>query len=128
MTELCEWSAATPRQVEHWCRSGIIVPLQDSEGRGQHRVFSLQNVIEAAMARELQKAKISPVQLKSVFAQHRQTLSDLSPELRPSATFVHFVKTVDALVKHFNGQWPEYPYWCKDVAAFIRSWGVKTAL
>ena len=25
MSDLCEWSAATAPQVEHWCRLGIIV-------------------------------------------------------------------------------------------------------
>src|SRR6058998_1818038 len=80
LAELCEWSAASPPQVEHWVRREIIVPLQDSEGRGSPRVFSLQNVIEAAMARELQSNGLSPVQLKKVFAQHRATVSALPPE------------------------------------------------
>lgn len=124
LAELCEWSAATGPQVEHWVRHGIIVPLQESEGRGSPRVFSLQNVIEAAMARELQSTGLSRVQMKTVFAQHRETVSALPLELRASATFVRFVEIVRALVK-IKGQGPDYPQWDKDVDSFIRSWKTK---
>lgn len=121
LAELCEWSAATAPQIEHWCRQGIIVPLQASEGRGSPRVFSLQNIIEAALIRELQSTGLSAVQLKTVSTQLREKVSELPPELRASATFLRYTEMVDAIVT-IRGPGPNYSQWKKDVTAFIASW------
>jgi len=127
LTELCEWSAATPPEVEYWCRKGLIEPLQDSPNRGIDRLFSLENVIEAAICRELQKANLlSPSKIKTLFARHREAVSKFPPELRASATFLQFAATLEGIARIY-GQAPDdyYPQWYRDCAAFIRSWKKK---
>jgi DNA-binding transcriptional MerR regulator len=126
MNDLCEWSAATAPQVEHWVRQGIIIPFQESSGRGSHRVFSLQNVIEAAMARELTAdghlaAGLSVKQLQALFGKLREHVGKLRPELRASATFVRYVEMVDALVA-LTGPGPSYTKWRADVESFMQGW------
>src|SRR5687768_16043928 len=123
--DLCEWSGASAPQVEHWVRQEIIVPHQDSSGRGSPRVCSLQNVIEAAMARELSADHLSSAgglsvnQLQALFARHRETLTALLPELLASATIDRYVETVHKLVA-LTGPGPQYVSWSKDVASVIR--------
>jgi hypothetical protein len=129
LDDLCQWSGATPPQVEHWVRAGIIVPLRESGGRGQPRVFSMQNVIEAAMTRSLAEAThaaggFSVKQLQALFEQLRLQLAKVPAELRASATFIRYVDMVDALVK-ITGPGPNYKQWRKDVDAFVRSWKQK---
>lgn len=66
MNALCELSGAKPTQVEHWCRMGIIVPMQESAGRGSYRVFSKRNVVDAARALYLAEIGLPTKQMKAV--------------------------------------------------------------
>lgn len=121
MRDVTEWSGATAPQMEWWVNQGLIVPLQGASGRGTERVFSLQNTIEAAMARELAAAGIAVKQLQGVFAQLRERLEQLPPELRAAGVFVRYVEMVDAIVT-INGPGPNYAQWRRDVTAFMKAW------
>jgi len=126
MSDLTQWSGATGPQVEHWVRQGLIIPLRASTGRGSERVFSLQNVIEAAIARQLTEAGIAVKPMQGVFSQLRNRLTQLPPTLRASGTFVRYVEMVEAIVT-INGPGPHYDQWRKDVTAIMQSWKKKQA-
>ena len=128
LSDLCAWSGATPTQVEHWVRNGIIVPLEESSGRGSPRIFSLQSVIEAAIVRELTTATahmaaggLSVKQLQALLTQLRLQVNQLPQELRASATFDRYVEAVDKLVE-LVGPGPNYKQWRADVAKALRHW------
>lgn len=123
LSDLCEWSGATAPQVEYWCQSWMR-PLKASPGKGFHRVFSLQNVIEAAMARTLTEKCLSGKQLKALFAQLHTRLDAVPPDLRASATFVRYVEVQRALVT-ITEPGPNYAQWEQDCAAVLRSWKKK---
>ena len=78
------------------------------------------------MARELTAAGLSVKQMDLLFAQLREKVGALSPELRASATFIRFVEMVDGIVR-INGPGPNHAQWQKDVGAFMRSWKRKAA-
>lgn len=119
--EVCALSGSSGSQMEHWVRSGIIIPAYDSIGRGVPRRFSLENIPQAAIARQLTAAGFSIKQLRTTFSQLHERVAALPPSLRASATFVRFVEMVDAIVT-INGPGPNYTQWRKDVEAFLRRW------
>lgn len=122
LNDVCEWSGATPAQVEHWVKHGAIIPQQQSAGRGSFRVFSFTNVIEAAIARESAAAGLSVKQIQVTLAQLRDRLErDLLEELRASGAFIRFVEIVKAIAT-INGPGPNYAQWCKDVDALTAGW------
>jgi len=126
LTDLCDWTSATPPQIEYWVRLGIVVPLDAGRGRGSPRVFSLTNVIECALARELTSAGLAVKQLQTVMGQLRTARAVLPPEFHASATFVRMVQMVDAIVA-INGPGPNYAGWRKDVETYLRSWTKRPA-
>lgn len=52
-TEIQKGLGITKSQAIHWTQIGAVIPHQDSQGRGGRRRYSLQNVIEFALCREL---------------------------------------------------------------------------
>lgn len=51
-------TGATPSQLEHWSRTGLIQPQVPSGGTGRHRAFSLVNLIEIAIAVRLNRFRL----------------------------------------------------------------------
>ena len=43
-------TGATASQLDYWMRLGLIVPWKDAISSGDHRLFSMVNVIEVATA------------------------------------------------------------------------------
>lgn len=123
-TDVCDLSGARAPQLEHWVGKCGLVPLQDSPGRGSHRKYSLTNVIEAAIARELTNAGMSCQQLRTIFGQLHEHVNVLPETLRASATFVRFTEMVDAIVT-ITGPGPNYAQWRQDVSAFMASWNTE---
>jgi DNA-binding transcriptional MerR regulator len=121
MNDVCVWAGVTAAQVEHWVRQHAILPLQESTGSGSYRLFSLTNVIESAIARELTSSGIAVKQIVMVLGQLRDQVNKLPLELQASATFLRYVEMVDAIVV-INGPGPNYDAWRKDAAAVVRSW------
>lgn len=119
-------AGGSANELQYALQLGIVVPEKGATASGDHRQFSLQNVVEVAMARELKANGLSPKQLQIVFGQLREKVNALPRELRASATFVRYVEMVDALVT-INGPGPNYAQWRKDVSAFMRSWQKKQA-
>lgn len=54
-SEIQRIAKITKMQAIHWTQTGIIVPLQDAQGRGSRRVYSWENLIEMMICRELNK-------------------------------------------------------------------------
>lgn len=122
MTELCEMSGAKPTQAEHWCRLGIIVPLQDAPGRGTYRVFSLANIIEAAQAVNLAALGLSGKQLQQIFAVQRQKNAAAGQEHRAFVALQWFTLSVRAIatVMHHSDV-PPFVALISDCEALIKS-------
>jgi len=120
LAELLSLSGATANQVQYWLREGWIVPLKDAKSSGDHREFSLQNVVEATLATWAVQF-ITTKQVKILFATLQQSLAPIPDELRASAVFIRYVEIVDATVK-VVGEGPNYREWRAEVEAFIRSW------
>jgi DNA-binding transcriptional MerR regulator len=114
-------SGASATQLEYWCRDGAIVPFKDAKSSGDHRLFSLTNVVEAAIARELTTNGMAPARVKIVLAQLREQVNKLAPNLRASATFIRYIEMVDAIVT-ITGPGPNYAAWRADVAKIERRW------
>lgn len=53
--EICELSGATKSQLSPWVAAGAIVPLRDDPRRGGVRVYSIRNLVEAMICKELAK-------------------------------------------------------------------------
>ena len=68
--DVCRITGCKPTQMEHWCRIGIVVPLQDAT-RGGARKLSGSNAIETALARVFSDLGLSSKQLHHVAALHR---------------------------------------------------------
>lgn len=46
--EVCELSGLTYRQLDHWCRRGLIAPEVAADGSGTHRRWHPRVLIEIA--------------------------------------------------------------------------------
>ncbi len=47
--EVCRLTGATYREVDYWCRRGLIVPAVEARGSGSARAFSDANVAEVRL-------------------------------------------------------------------------------
>jgi hypothetical protein len=121
-SDVAEWTGTTRPQLEHWYREGVMTPEKPS--RNAQRGWSLTNVIEACLARELTKAGFVGEPFRAVFVQIREKRAVLPLELHASATFVRLVEVVDAIVA-INGPGPNYFRWRKGVSAFLAQWTKK---
>ena len=50
MHEASARTGATPRQIDHLVGKGVVVPTEDAPRRGMTRRFSLENLVEIAIA------------------------------------------------------------------------------
>ena len=57
-SEIQRIAKITKMQAIHWTQTGIIVPLQDAQGRGSRRVYSWENLIEMMICRELNRYNV----------------------------------------------------------------------
>lgn len=121
LAELLKTAGVTASQMDYWLRLGVIVPLKDAKSSGDHRLFSIENIIGAALARVLTEAGMSDQRLDATFTLLREKLAKLPAEHRPLEMFVSYVAMVDAIVT-IVGPGPNYATWQKDCAAAIRSW------
>jgi len=51
--EICELSGATKSQLSPWVAAGAIKPLRDDPRRGGVRIYSIENLVEAMICKEL---------------------------------------------------------------------------
>ena len=55
------------RTVQYWTKSGLITPsVREGSGRGNHRVYSLVDVIQAKVIRKLRKQGVSLQKLRKI--------------------------------------------------------------
>ena len=112
LSELCDASGARPAQIEFWCRVGIIVPATHSRGRGFHRAYTVENVLEATQAAELTKAGLSSRQLQHLATVQRAALEHLPFPTRMVTRYRAYIATIQQLAAIF-GRGLGYDAWLK---------------
>lgn len=59
--EVCRVAGVTYRQVDHWCRRGLLPRVVEPvPGSGYHREFSTGDALDAAVLGELARAGVNP--------------------------------------------------------------------
>jgi hypothetical protein len=58
--DVARHTGATPTQIEHYCRVGIVVPAEKAPRRGMSRRFDFANLVQIAIARRLANALGTP--------------------------------------------------------------------
>jgi DNA-binding transcriptional MerR regulator len=61
----------TKTQILNWTQRGAIIPLKDSKGRGDRRVYSHQNLLEMMLCRELSRLSVETNVMKQLLSQLR---------------------------------------------------------
>lgn len=51
--DACRLAGISYRQLDYWCRNGVIIPAQDARGSGTRRRFTLEQVRQLIVAGEL---------------------------------------------------------------------------
>lgn len=108
-------------RLDYLIRLGVVVPLKEADGRGDHRMFSVENIVEALYASELAANGFEPKQILIIFEKLREGLRTVRPALRASALFERYVEAIEALVA-LNGQAENYDAWRREVMPIVRQW------
>jgi DNA-binding transcriptional MerR regulator len=67
-TEVIHLTGLTFRQIDYWCRVGIIVPKVEADGSGTKREFSIEQVRAIALCRRLADLGMRAPGLTEVYA------------------------------------------------------------
>jgi DNA-binding transcriptional MerR regulator len=121
LADLLRSTGATSSQLDYWLRLGLIVPLKEATSSGDHRQFSILNVIQVAMALWLSVLGMSTDRMKQVFANHRKTLTQVPDEQQAVQAWLQYVEMVRAgatLIGLTDD--PAFKSWEREVATVMR--------
>jgi hypothetical protein len=110
LSETCEGSGLTSRDIDYMVKCSICVPAKESTGRGVFRRFSAENLLELTQAGELVKAGLSSRQIHRIVAGQRAVIAHLPPAERVVRRFEAYIETVIALAMVF-GKGDGYDAW-----------------
>lgn len=57
---LCRLVGCSYRQIDYWCRMGLIIPIREANGSGSQRLFDLEGVRTARIVTRLSAIGIQP--------------------------------------------------------------------
>lgn len=71
--EVARLTGLTPRQLDHWDRTGFIRPsISPARGRGSSRLYSFTDVVQLRVAKELRDAGVTLQSLRGVVERLRR--------------------------------------------------------
>lgn len=74
-SEVAKLTGLTPRQLDHWDRTGLFRPsLAQAEGRGSARFYSFLDVVQLRVVKKLLDAGLSTKKLRKCLAFLRENL------------------------------------------------------
>ena len=118
LADLAHYTGARPAQLQHWIVSGLLLPdVKDARSSGDHRQFSLQNLIEAAQLVEMTRVHLTQPHMRLRLSAQRAQLDKLPASARASCAWTHYVHQVmaDAELLGETAD-PQYQAWARDVA------------
>src|SRR5688572_29492576 len=119
LSELCAAGTTSPSRIEFLIRLGVVVPAKTGHGRGVARIYSVENILEVALAEELTKARFTGYQLQQVAATLRAAIAHLSPARRIVERHRALLATVQHLSEIF-GRGAGYDVWMKTQTTQLR--------
>src|SRR5262245_24623719 len=94
LADLTRYTGATEGQLQNWIRRGLLIPLKDARSQGDHRQFSLLNLIETAQLMEMVRVGLTPPHMKLLFAAQREQLAKVPAIYRPQCAWLNYVRTI----------------------------------
>jgi DNA-binding transcriptional MerR regulator len=64
--ELCRLVGCTYRQLDYWCRTGLVVPYREANGSGSTRYFDAEGLRQASILTRLTALGISPMLIRDL--------------------------------------------------------------
>lgn len=71
----------TYRQIDHWARTGVVVPFQSGRGKGSRRAFSFQDLVALRLARKFREDGLSLQKIRRAVAWLRKHFPDVHQPL-----------------------------------------------
>lgn len=73
-TQVCRLVGITYRQLDHWARTGLVVPsLRQAHGSGTQRLYSFQDIVELRVIKQMLDAGLSHQRVREVVDQLRRS-------------------------------------------------------
>jgi DNA-binding transcriptional MerR regulator len=121
LADLIRYTGATADQLQHWMRIGLLIPVKGARSSGDHRQFSLLNLIEAAQAVEMARVHLTPAHMKLLFEAQRTQLAKVPPKYRTQCAWITYVRQVmkDAELLGETSD-PQYVAWLREVTVIQR--------
>lgn len=80
--EVVEMTGATYRQIDYWCRTGLIPGHRESVGSGRRRRFTEADVRRARLVALASRLSNAPLEKVVAMLEHELTLQSLGREVQ----------------------------------------------
>jgi DNA-binding transcriptional MerR regulator len=93
--DLVRYTGATPHQLDRWMRAGLLTPeVKQSRSSGDHRQFSMLNLIEVAELLEMTRVSLTRKHMQLLMAAQRAQLAKVPAECRAQCAWTNYVRQV----------------------------------
>src|SRR5579863_10013271 len=102
-TEVAHITGFSLRQLDYWARKKMIIPsFQQAHGSGSHRLYTVEDLIQLNIVRQLKKHNWTTQKIHKAI----ETLKDIMDDANPlrNAILVHGKGTIFALSKTREGE------------------------
>ena len=101
--EIVHLTGFTERQLGYWDQEGLVKPgIQQSNGSGSRRLYSVDDLVQLNLIRQLKKHRWSTQKIRKAIARLREVIDDPQPMKR--AVLVDGETTILALYKTKEGE------------------------
>lgn len=102
-TEVAEITGFSLRQLDYWARKKMIIPsFQRAQGSGSRRLYTVEDVVQLNIVRQLKKHNWSTQKIHKAIETLKEIMNDANP-LR-NAILIHGKGTIFALSKTRKGE------------------------